>query len=387
MKKVAVTGCFDSLHSGHVSFLEEAAQFGDLYVFVGNDKNVRSLKKHGCPVFTEQERLYVIRSIRFVKQAFISSGFGMLDFVVELESVKPDVFVVGEDGDIPDKRKYCQDHGIEYVVLKRKPRAGLPDEILTRSSTALRNINKTPYRIDLAVCRGWLDQPFVSARHPGHVITISIEADHKFDLRSGMATATRARAIELWGDRLPDDKEPLHLAKVLFAYDNQPGTFEFSGSQDAIGITMPGLNRSYYAGNYWPERIRSLNDNDILNNLKSLIKLIPLGCRDDDFAVLSKVFIANTEAKRLAWYANSCWDAIMAKNNAAIGRAVQGSFWSQVVMFPNMINPKIREMITKYEKDVLGYKISGAGGGGYLILISEKNIENAIDYSGRLYVT
>jgi len=41
---------------------------------------------------------------------------------------------VNEDGDVPEKRGYCAEQGIEYVVLKRVPAPGLPK----RSSTDLR---------------------------------------------------------------------------------------------------------------------------------------------------------------------------------------------------------------------------------------------------------
>ncbi len=47
-------------------------------------------------------------------------------------------------------------------------------------------------------------------------------------------------------------------------------------------------------------------------------------------------------------------------------------------MFPNMMNEKIARLIRKYQDQALGWKLSGAGGGGYLILISEKPIENAM---------
>ena len=47
-------------------------------------------------------------------------------------------------------------------------------------------------------------------------------------------------------------------------------------------------------------------------------------------------------------------------------------------MFPNMAPPDVREIIAKYAPRTLGHKISGAGGGGYLILVSEMPIENAI---------
>ena len=51
-------------------------------------------------------------------------------------------------------------------------------------------------------------------------------------------------------------------------------------------------------------------------------------------------------------------------------------FEAQVRMFPNMMNAGVAELIAKYKDKALGWKLSGAGGGGYLILVSEKPIEN-----------
>ena len=125
-KKVLVTGCFDWFHSGHVRFFEEASEMGDLYVVVGNDANVRALKGQNHPMFSQTERCYIVESIRYVKQALISTGRGWLDAEPELRRLKPDIYAVNEDGDRPEKQKYCQNNGIKYVVLKRLPKAGLP---------------------------------------------------------------------------------------------------------------------------------------------------------------------------------------------------------------------------------------------------------------------
>jgi cytidyltransferase-like protein len=132
--KVIVTGCFDWFHSGHARFFEEASGFGDLYVVVGNDANIRLLKGEGHPLLPQDERRYVVGSIRCVQQALISSGSGWLDADAEIERLKPKYYVVNEDGDKGDKRGYCAARGIEYVVLKRTPAPGLP----RRSSTDLR---------------------------------------------------------------------------------------------------------------------------------------------------------------------------------------------------------------------------------------------------------
>jgi cytidyltransferase-like protein len=133
-KKVIVTGCFDWFHSGHVRFFEEVSELGDLYVIVGHDANIQALKGPGHPMFNERQRLYMVQSIRYVKQAMISSGSGWLDAEPEIQRIKPDIYAVNEDGDKPIKRQYCEENGIEYVVLKRSPRQGLP----RRESTKLR---------------------------------------------------------------------------------------------------------------------------------------------------------------------------------------------------------------------------------------------------------
>ncbi len=133
-KKVVVTGCFDWFHSGHVRFFEEVSQLGDLYVVVGHDANVRLLKGEGHPLFPQDERQYMVQSVRHVKQALISTGYGWMDAEPEIALIKPDMYAVNEDGDRPEKRSFCEARGIQYVVLKRIPKEGLPQ----RQSTNLR---------------------------------------------------------------------------------------------------------------------------------------------------------------------------------------------------------------------------------------------------------
>jgi cytidyltransferase-like protein len=133
-KKVVATGCYDWFHSGHVRFCEEVSAHGDLYVIVGHDANIRLLKGEGHPLLPAAERRYVVGSVKYVKQALISSGDGWLDADPEIKKIKPDIYAVNEDGDKGGKREYCAKLGLEYLVLKRMPAPGLPK----RSSTDLR---------------------------------------------------------------------------------------------------------------------------------------------------------------------------------------------------------------------------------------------------------
>jgi cytidyltransferase-like protein len=133
-KKVVVTGCFDYFHTGHVRFLEEVSEYGDLYAIVGHDKNIRALKGPGHPMFGETERRFMVGAVRFVTRAIVSTGDGWLDAEPEIHKIKPDIYAVNEDGDKDIKRQFCRENGIEYLVLKREPKTGLN----RRTSTNLR---------------------------------------------------------------------------------------------------------------------------------------------------------------------------------------------------------------------------------------------------------
>ena len=369
-KKVIVSGCFDLMHSGHIAFLRQASDFGQLYVCIGSDQTVEWLKGRR-PINGEKERKYMLESLQCVFECKINSGSGYLDFIKELEEIRPDCLVVNEDGHSPDKEKLCKERGIDYIILKREPFSHLP----ARSTTALKNICDIPFRLDLA--GGWLDQPFVSAYCPGPVITISIEPLIEFNSRSGMAGSSRNKAIELWKNRLPD-MDPVQMAKLLFSYENPPGTKDIAGSQDALGICLPGINKLNYNKGYWPQSMLNLDDEDILSWLEQSIYLVSLGPRSNEYDVLYDTRIDAGGARQLSEAASKCWDAILKKDLSAFGMAVSASFDAQTKMFPLMLDDSIRNMIEKYKTFSAGYKLSGAGGGGYLVLVSDQPVENGI---------
>jgi cytidyltransferase-like protein len=369
-KKVFVTGCFDMLHSGHVAFLQEAATYGDLYVSIGADDNVYQLKGR-YPVNTQDERRYMIESLACAKKCLVNSGWGYLDFQKELQEVKPDVFVVNEDGHTPAKQALCKDMNIEYRILKRIPHADLP----VRSTTMLRTECTIPFRIDLA--GGWLDQPYVSRYYPGAVLTISIEPTIEFNDRSGMSSSTRRKAIELWHNEIPHGNAE-HLARMLFSFENPPGTKDVSGSQDSLGIVLPCLNKLDYNGSYWPEKITSIDDEDILAWLENKLYLVTLGPRENSYSPLLNTNINEAGAKALSVATEDCWKGILKKDIVAFGNAFRRSFEAQIAMFPHMADADILQTIDQYRGKALGWKLSGAGGGGYIILVSDNRIEGAM---------
>lgn len=363
-KKVFVSGCYDLLHSGHVEFFRQAAEYGDLYVGIGSDATYLGYK-HRPTVYPERERLFMVKSIRYVKDAYINSGSGVMDFVPTLDIVKPDVFVVNEDGANEEKAKVCRERGIEYIVLKRTPQKGLKQ----RSSTDLKStLCQIPTRLDLAGT--WIDQPYVSHHAPGWAITISLEPNFEIRERSGLSTSSRNVIKSIWPLKLPDMDHEI-LARLVFCFENHPEREDgiISGAQDAIGICVPGLCRHYYNDHFWPEKIETCNDEAVLSWLESLLVMIPMEPRRPGCSVVEGKDITEAKVKALAKAADDCWEAIMARDVTAFAAAYAASFEAQVAMFPAMIQGCVPAYIEKYREQVLAYKMPGAGGGGYLACV------------------
>ncbi len=372
-KRVFVSGCYDMLHSGHVAFFKEASAYGDLYVGIGSDKTIFELKNRRT-INSERERLYMVKSIRYVRDACINAGSGIMDFVESVDKFKPDIFVVNSDGSTKEKEEFCKHRGIEYIVLERIPEDGLQ----ARSTTSLRNSVKSqiPYRVDLAGT--WIDQPYVSKYHGGWALTVSIEPTMEFEERSGMSTSTRKAIKKLFPYQLPDYNPEL-LAKLVFCFENEPTLQQYiSGAQDSIGICVPGLVRHYYDGNYWPSKIERQDDESILSWLEEHICLVHTFNRPPDTYVDADTKITEEGVRALSEAAENCWQAIMNKDLQSFAKYFNESFKAQISMFPNMVSKDLQKYIDEYSNKSLALKLSGAGGGGYLVLVVDKPLENAI---------
>jgi cytidyltransferase-like protein len=365
-KKVFVSGCYDLLHSGHVEFFRQAAEYGDLYVGIGSDATILGYKHHKT-VYSEQERLFMVKSIRYVKDAYINAGSGVLDFLPTLDIVKPDVLVVNEDGGSPEKEAVCRERGMEYVVLRREPQPGLT----ARSSTALkRTDSQVPTRLDLAGT--WIDQPYVSCYAPGWALTISLEPTFEIRERCGLATSTRNMIRKIWPYQLPN-MDPEMLSKLVFCFENDPERSDgiISGAQDSIGICVPGLCRHWYDGRFWPEKIETCSDERVLSWLEDHLVMIPMEPRRPGCSVIEGKDITEVKVRALADAADRCWSAVLARDLPAFAAAYRDSFEAQVAMFPAMIQGCVPEYIRQYGNRVLAYKMPGAGGGGYLACVVE----------------
>lgn len=364
--KVFVSGCYDLLHSGHVEFFRQAAEYGDLYVGIGSDATILHYKGHRT-MFDERERLFMVKSIRYVKNAYINAGSGIMDFVPTVDSLRPDILVVNEDGATEEKRRFCEERGMEYIVLKRDPHEGLE----AHSSTAIKKrLCRIPTRLDLAGT--WIDQPYVSCYAPGWAITISLEPTFEVRERCGLSTSTRNMIRKIWPVQLPD-MEPETLARLMFCYENNPERNDgiISGAQDAIGICVPGLCRHWYDNQYWPSKIETCQDEVVLSWLESHLVMIPMEPRRPGCSVVEGKDVTEEKVKTLAAAADRCWEAILARDLEGFAKAYKDSFNAQTAMFPAMVQGSVRSYIDRYRDSVLAWKMPGAGGGGYLACVVE----------------
>ena len=367
-KTVLVSGCFDLLHAGHIAFLKEAASYGRLYVSVGSDENIQFLKGK-APVFTQEERIYIINSIECVEEAFVASGSGMLDFEPDLKRIKPDIFVVNNDGRTEEKEVLCKENNVEYIVLKRIP----PENQPARFSSEIKKDLRFPYRISIA--GGWIDQPWVSEICAGSMVVASLIPTIDFSDRSGMATSSRKVAIELWGDRLPEG-DPVRMAQLLFGAENPPGSEYVSGSQDHIGLLVPGISRLYYCGKYWPDRIDSTTDRETCEWLQNVIHLIPLKPRSLDYDPLKIKNLTYKWVKKLGESGEKCWNSILNQDVNGFGKSLVQSLecWHEIL--PLTVEKSTIKEIEKYSA-YPGATFSGCGG-GHIIVVSDREIDGSL---------
>ena len=131
--RVAVSGYFDPIHVGHLEYLRMAKELGDSLVVIVNNNYQCKLKK-GKHFMDENDRVEIVKALRFVDEVFLSVD---KDRTVckSLEEIKPDIFANGGDratSEVPET-PVCKKFNIKMVD-------GLGDKI--RSSSSLTGLNE-----------------------------------------------------------------------------------------------------------------------------------------------------------------------------------------------------------------------------------------------------
>ena len=131
--RVAVSGYFDTIHVGHLEYLQMEKELGDSLVVIVNNNHQCKLKK-GKHFMDENDRVEIVKALRFVDEVFLSVD---KDRTVckSLEEIKPDIFANGGDratSEVPET-PVCKKFNIKMVD-------GLGDKI--RSSSSLTGLSE-----------------------------------------------------------------------------------------------------------------------------------------------------------------------------------------------------------------------------------------------------
>jgi cytidyltransferase-like protein len=359
---VLVAGFFDLLHSGHVRFFEEAARHGRLIVSIGSDEN--SLASKGKkPIYGEEERRYMVAAVRHVAEAHLARTIGPLSFTEHVEQFKPDIFIINQDGHTEEKQIFCEEHGIQYLVMERTPKL----DFKLRSTSELRGLDRIPHRLDLA--GGFFDQKKLNSITPGPVITCNVEPMELVD-RAGMSSSTRGVIHELFGNQLPADRSEQEIANIILAYENFDTEY-ISGATDAYGLVFSSVCRFDFQDSYRPHAVSKINDNTILTWLEQHLFLALTHPRPDDYRVFDgrEKFPAR-ELQQYAKTAGETWQAIKAKDLAALVKCVNQTRRHQQTLIPGYISSAVEPEIDHLEQAGHGVKLMGAGGAGYLMIVT-----------------
>lgn len=133
-KLVFTNGCFDIIHFGHINYLEQARQLGDiLIVGINSDRSVRTIKGDKRPLMSEDERARIISSLRFVDYVVIFDEQTPISIIKEIQ---PDIHVKGGDYSAEELPEYStvKSYGGKVVILPYIPgksTTGIIDKILS----------------------------------------------------------------------------------------------------------------------------------------------------------------------------------------------------------------------------------------------------------------
>jgi hypothetical protein len=251
-------------------------------------------------------------------------------------------------------------------------------------------IGGIPYR--LALCGGWIDQPFISSLDPsppGSMTVVSIEPDNRFMDMAGMATSTRKVAARIWGRRLPN-RPPAELVRELYAEENR-GKAEPSGAQDMVGLCYPGITRMDFDasvdGGVFPSRVETSEDEAAIAWIERTIKILPVAPRPSGYSPLGETALEPSWVRRLGASGRDCYDAILARDLARL----QDSMLECMLAWESLLPRTLRHpslgvdlvaLLEHYRERYGGAMYSGCGG-GYLFVATDEGVPGSFGFRVR----
>jgi hypothetical protein len=252
-------------------------------------------------------------------------------------------------------------------------------------------IGKIPNRMALA--GGWIDQPFLSKLNPdgiGSMVVVALEPTFRVMDRCGMSTSTRNIAMKLWNRVLPEGN-PEELVRQLYHEENKDSA-EPSGSQDMAGLIYPGINRLDYdyshEGGYFPVHVESNNDPAVARWLESVLHVIPIAQRPDGYNPLGIKNLDPQWIRRLGQSGKDCFAAIIRKDMHGLGASMNECMKCWEALLPHTVRHPtltvdLMGVLNFYQSAYAGAMYSGCGG-GYLYVISEKNVPGSFSVTLRI---
>lgn len=252
-------------------------------------------------------------------------------------------------------------------------------------------IGGIPYR--LALCGGWIDQPFVSALNPsppGSMTVVAVEPDFRFMDYAGLATSTRKVAARLWGKRLPN-RPPAEIVRELYDEENR-GKAEPSGAQDMVGLVYPGITRMDFdvasEGGTFPEKVESCEDPEVVSWVERSIKIVPVAQRPAGYSPLGTKNIGPAWVERLGRSGRDCYDAILGRDLPALQASMTECMLAWEALLPAtlrhpLVTVDLVGLLDYYRNEYGGAMYSGCGG-GYLYVATDRPVPGSLGFRVRL---
>ena len=117
-----VAGSFDIIHLGHINYFKMAKQLCDdckLIVVVARDSTIKRLKGR-LPIFSEKERVEIVKSIKYVDDAVLGNEIGDKSFFDIIMDIKPEIIALGYNQNVDEEklRKWLNEKKLDIKIVR-----------------------------------------------------------------------------------------------------------------------------------------------------------------------------------------------------------------------------------------------------------------------------